>query len=238
MASVRPWRLFGIPIHLDASWLVVATLISWSLASRYFPLQYPGVAPWLYWVMGASAAVLLFACILLHELGHSLVAQRHGLPVACVTLFMFGGVSQIADEPARPAVEFKVALAGPAVSLLIAAACLLAVASMPLETAGHLVVAALLRYLGTINVVLAVFNLLPGFPLDGGRILRAALWAWTGSLRRATRASSLLGGAFGLGLLAFGIWAAVQGSWVAGLWYVFLGLFLRSAALASYRRAG
>ena len=238
MTTVRcePWILFGIPIHLDPGWFVVVALMSWSLSSSYFPSSYPGFSHLVYWGMGTAAALLLFACILLHELGHSLVAKSHGIPVACVTLFLFGGVAHITESPKRPSVELQVALAGPLVSVLIAAVCLWGSAHMPLATPLHLVVAAIIRYLGVINIGLALFNLLPGFPLDGGRVLRATLWAWTGSLRRATRAASIIGILFGFGLIALGLWALSTGKWMGGLWYLFLGWFLRNAALQSYRR--
>ncbi len=234
MTSRRePWTLLGIPIHLDAGWFVIVALMSWSLARSYFPGASPGFPHVVYWGMGVTAALLLFACILLHELGHSLVARSYGIPVACVTLFIFGGVAQITESPKRPSVELQVALAGPLVSVLIAVVCFWGSAHMPLQN----VLAVILHYLGVINIGLALFNLLPGFPLDGGRVLRATLWALTGSLQRATRVASFIGAGFGLGLLALGVWVMSRGGWVGGLWYVFLGWFLRNAALASYRRA-
>ena len=232
----EPWTLLGIPIHLDAGWFVIAALMSWSLARRSFPESIPGLPPLVYWGMGIAAALLLFACVLLHELGHSLVARSYGIPVACVTLFIFGGVAQITESPKRPSVELQVALAGPLVSVVIAVACLWGAARLPVQTLPQLVVAAIIRYLGMINVGLALFNLLPGFPLDGGRVLRAILWAWTGSLQQATRVASLIGAGFGFGLLALGVWVLSKGGWVGGLWYLLLGWFLRNAALASYRR--
>ena len=232
-----PWQLLGIPIHIEASWFLVVAFIAWSLARGYFPSTYAGLPTGLYWAMGVLAALLLYLCVLLHELGHSVVARHHGIPVRCVTLFMFGGVAQIARDARRPAIELQVALAGPLVSALIAGACFAASghlpARQPLEVAG----AAVVRYLAVINTGLIVFNMLPGFPLDGGRVLRAALWAWTGSLRRATRIASTLGLLLGLGLLALGGWALTQGAWSAGMWYILLGMFLRRMARASYDQA-
>ena len=237
MTSRRePWTLLGIPIRLDAGWFVIVALMSWSLALRYFPGSTPGLPPLVYWGMGIVAALLLFACVLLHELGHSLVARSYGIPVACVTLFIFGGVAQITENPKRPSVELQVALAGPLVSVLIAASCLWGAARLSVQTLPQLIVAAIIRYLGTINIGLALFNLLPAFPLDGGRVLRATLWAWTGSVRQATRVASLIGSWFGLGLLVLGVWMISKGGWVGGPWYLFLGWFLRNTALASYRR--
>jgi Zn-dependent protease len=230
-----PWTLCGIPLQVDASWFIMVAWLVWSLGSGYFPSRYPGFPPAAYWVMGAMAAPLLFVCVLLHELGHALVARGYGIPVSRLILFIFGGLAQMAGEPRRPAVEFQMALAGPLVSALIAAACFAAAGAMPLASPLHLAAAAILHYLALINAAILVFNLLPGFPLDGGRLLRAALWAWTGSFRRATRMASAVGAAFGLLLVALGVVVVLKGSW-GGLWYVFLGWFLRNAALMSYRQ--
>jgi Zn-dependent protease len=238
-ATPTSWTLFGIPIRIEGSWFAVAAFLIWSLSSRYFPFQYPGLPPAAYWLMGSSAALLLFACIVLHELGHSLVARRHGSRVACVTLFMFGGVSHITDAPARPSVELKVALAGPLVSLAIAAACSWGANAVWVPHAGITaqLSGAVLRYLAVINIGVAVFNLLPGFPLDGGRVLRAVLWAWTGSRTRSLRLASGLGVGLGTLLVVLGVWVMTRGAWVGGLWYLFLGMFLRKAARASYRQS-
>ena len=230
----RAWRLAGIPIHVDPSWYFTAVFVAWSLSTGYFPQTYAGLTPLLYGAMGVAAAVLLFGCVLLHELGHALVAKAHGLGVWRVTLFVFGGVAQIAGDPARPSVELWVALAGPAVSVALAAGCALASQALaqPLWP-----LAAVLRYLAVINLGIILFNLLPGFPLDGGRVLRAVVWALTRNRIRATRVASLLGSALGIGLLVLGVWHVVRGHVAGGLWYVLLGLFLRDAALASLRSA-
>lgn len=231
------WSVLGIPIYIDASWFVILALMTWSLARGYFPETYSGLSALLSWTMGVGAAVLLFACVLLHELGHSLVARRFGIPVARVTLFIFGGVAHIQHDPRHPSVELAVALAGPLVSALIAGGCFAAARALAPHPAAPFVAMAMLRYLAMINLGLIVFNLLPGFPLDGGRILRAALWAWTGDLRRATRMASVVGMGLGFGLLALGLWAIVRGEWLGGLWYACLGLFLRNAATSSYHAA-
>ena len=232
-----PWSVFGIPIHIDASWFLIVAFVAWSLSNGHFPAQYPGLGAAVYWMMGGTAALLLFACVLLHELGHSLIAKRYGIPVARVTLFIFGGVAQIGGDPARPFVELKVALAGPLVSALIAATCFIVAGWIPVLSPLHLVAVAILRYLALINTALILFNLLPGFPLDGGRILRAVLWAWSGSFRKATRIASAVGSVLGVGLLALGVWEVLKGLWAGGMWYVMLGFFLRDAALSSYRQA-
>lgn len=230
--------LFGIPIRIDPSWFVIAAFLAWSLATGYFPSQVAGLSPVGYGAMGLAASLLLFGCVLLHELGHSLAAKRYRIPVSRVTLFIFGGVAQIGAEARRPAVELAIALAGPLVSVVLAFGCWLAAGWIPLESSLQLVVRVILRYLAMINGGILLFNLLPGFPLDGGRVVRAAVWAWTGSLRRATRVASLLGLMLGTLLLALGLWVILRGSWVGGLWYVLLGFFLREAARSSYHNTG
>jgi len=228
-------RLFGIPIHLDTSWFVILGLVTWTLATRYFPFQVRGLSVPMSWLMGGLAAVLLFVCVLLHELGHSLIAKREGIPVNRVTLFLFGGVAQIASSPTRPLVELKVALAGPLVSIAIAALCAWGSSRIPLETTPHIIAFVIARYLAVVNLAILVFNMLPGFPLDGGRVLRAALWAWSGDFLKATRVTSTLGSALGFGLLGLGLWAVFRGQWIGGIWYACLGFFLRDAALVSSR---
>ena len=235
--SHKSWALFGIPIHIDKSWLLVVTFVTWSLARQHFPFSAPGLSAPVYWAMGAIAALLLFACVLLHEMGHALTAKGFGIPVAGVTLFIFGGVAQIRRESHHPLVEVTVALAGPVVSTLIAGSCFALARTITLQSQLHLVIVTIARYLALVNMVLICFNLLPGFPLDGGRIVRAALWGWTGNLQRATRIASGIGTGLGVGLFIFGIWAITRGAWVDGVWYLLLGAFLRDAALASYRHA-
>ncbi len=224
----------GIPIHLDASWFVILALMAWTLATHLFPSQFPGLSQAVYWVMGPVAAVLLFSCVLLHELGHCVMAQQSGVPVKRVTLFLFGGVAQLGGESRRPLVELKVALAGPLVSVLLAALCMGLSSIMPVQTTIQLVGFLIVRYLAIVNTVILCFNLLPGFPLDGGRVLRAALWAWSGDVRQATRIASLFGSALGIGLAVLGgVWL-LKGRWLGGVWYVVLGVFLRDTARASY----
>ena len=232
----QPWRIFGIPLHVNASWFVVVAYMIWSLATGYFPETYPRWPHAVHWGMGGLAALLLFACIVIHELAHALMARRHGVAVASITLFMFGGVSQLAGRPRRAFDEFLIALIGPAMSVLVAIACVAGGRALQAAAPGAVLAVALLRYLAVINIALAVFNLLPAFPLDGGRAVRALLWGFTHDLARATRIASGLGALFGLGLLLAGVWAAVAARAIsAGLWYILLGFFLCSAALRSYR---
>jgi Zn-dependent protease/CBS domain-containing protein len=229
------FKLAGFQIALDWSWLIIAVLITWTLASGMFPYYDPGLTPAAYWSMGVIAALGLFASILLHELGHALVARRYGLPIRRITLFIFGGVAEMEAEPERPAVEFWVAIAGPIASFLVAVVCWLLLQAAAGAGAGVPVV-GVLAYLATINVILAVFNLVPAFPLDGGRILRAVLWYWKGSLRWATRISSAIGGGFGILLIVLGVYRVLTGDFVGGMWWFLIGLFVRFAAQASYQQ--
>jgi Zn-dependent protease/CBS domain-containing protein len=229
------FKLAGFQIALDWSWLILAVLITWTLASGVFPFYYPGLTPAAYWSMGVIAALGLFGSIILHELGHATVARRYGLPIRRITLFIFGGVAEMEAEPQRPAAEFWVAIAGPIVSFLVGLVFWLLLQGTAGAGAG-VSVAGVLGYLATINIILAVFNLVPAFPLDGGRILRAALWYWKGSLRWATRVSSTIGGAFGILLIVLGVYRVLIGDFVGGMWWFLIGLFVRFAAQMSYQQ--
>lgn len=233
--KIELFRAFGIPINLDPSWFVIVALMVFSLARQYFPTANPGLSSQTYWAMGALGAVGLFASVLLHEMGHALVAQRRGMKMRGITLFFFGGVAEMSDEPPNARTEFLVAIAGPAVSFALA---ILGLGVLLLGSLGNLwslPARAVLGYLATINGFLGLFNLIPAFPLDGGRVLRAVLWAWKGSLRKATRITSGVGSVFGLLLMGFGVYAFLQQSW-AGIWYILLGLFVRNAAQMSYQQ--
>jgi Zn-dependent protease/predicted transcriptional regulator len=229
------FKLAGFQVGLDWSWFIIAVLITWTLASGVFPYYYPDLTPGAYWSMGVIAALGLFASIVLHELGHATVARRYGLPIRRITLFIFGGVAEMEAEPERPAAEFWVAIAGPIVSFLVGLVCWLLLQAAAGAGAGVPVV-GVLAYLASINVILAVFNLVPAFPLDGGRILRAALWHWKGSLRWATRVSSTIGGGFGILLIVLGVYRVLVGDFVGGMWWFLIGLFVRFAAQASYQQ--
>jgi len=226
------FKIFGIPIGVDLSWLVVAALISWSLASGYFPAVVEGLETAVYWGMGIGGALGLFASVILHELGHSLVAQRYGVEIRGITLFLFGGVAELASEPPSPRAELWVAIAGPVTSAFLSLAFFGLVAvggAMPPP------LLAVVGYLAFINMMLVLFNLVPAMPLDGGRILRAILWARSGNLRRATKISSQIGGLFGMVLIGLGVIAFVQGNYVGGVWWFMIGLFLRAAASSAYQ---
>jgi len=228
-------RVLGIPIEVDASWLLVLALVTWTLSRHHFPAELPQLPSAAHWLIGLTAALLLFTCVLLHELGHCVVARMAGIPVSRVTLFIFGGVAHIAHDPRRPLVELRIALAGPLVSAGIALLARTLAAAIPLGGTSSLIGAALLRYLAAVNLVILLFNLLPGFPLDGGRALRSILWASLRDLRLATRIVTLLGSVLGFGLLALGVLVFLRGNGIGGLWYICLGAFLHDAARASYQ---
>jgi Zn-dependent protease/predicted transcriptional regulator len=221
----------GIPVRVHPSWLVIVGLLTWTLAVGYFPHELPNLPLYAHWANGLLATLLLFASVFLHELSHSLMALRFGIPVTAITLHIFGGVSELGREPERPGQEFAVAVVGPLTSLAIAALVgALLVLGEPAPA-----VAAILRYLVVVNIVVGLFNLVPGFPLDGGRLLRALVWKLRGSLREATRAATLAGSAFAFFLMGVGILRALTGEFLGGLWLLLIGLFLRQAAEGSYQ---
>ncbi|MGC8723350.1 MAG: site-2 protease family protein [Acidobacteriota bacterium] len=219
-------RILGIPIGLDYTWFLIFGLITWSLAASYYPHEFPGWPAGLYWAMGALTAILLFASVLLHELGHSVVAMRYKIPVRSITLFIFGGVAQIGAEPPSALAEFWIAVAGPAVSLALAL--LFGLLRLSLTSAGP--VLALAEYLALINGMLVLFNLIPGFPLDGGRVLRAVVWGVTGSFRKATLMAAWVGRFVALLFIFYGVWEVLTGNFMDGVWIAFIGWFLDSAA--------
>jgi Zn-dependent protease/CBS domain-containing protein len=227
------FKLAGFQIALNWSWLILAVLITWTLSTGVFPYYYPDLPPATYWSMGVVAALGLFGSIILHELGHAAVARRYGLPIRRITLFIFGGVAEMEAEPERPAAEFWVAIAGPIVSFLVGLVCWLLLQA---AAGAGVPVAGVLAYLASINMILALFNLVPAFPLDGGRILRAILWYWKGSLRWATRVASMIGGGFGILLIVLGVYRVLIGDFVGGMWWFLIGLFVRFAAQMSYQQ--
>lgn len=227
------FKLFGFAVKVDATWLFLAILVTWSLASGVFPEEIPGLGTRAYWLMGAGGALGLFLSIALHELGHSLVARRYGIEIRDITLFIFGGVADMKDEPPNARSEFWMAIAGPVTSLLIAII-LQAVYEVSAPAQGAVPALEVVRYLAWLNGVLALFNLVPAFPLDGGRVLRAALWSWKRDLRWATRIAAGLGSAFGLMLIVVGFFAFLGGALIAGVWYFMIGMFVRAASQSSY----
>jgi Zn-dependent protease len=227
------FTVYGFKIRLDASWFVLAVLVTWSLATSFFPVVMPNLGRPVYWMLGVGGALGLFASIVAHELSHAVVARRNAIPMRGITLFIFGGVAEMDAEPPSAGAEFRMAAAGPIASFAIGAGLLLARAFVPLPPP----MVALVGYLATINIVLAFFNLVPAFPLDGGRILRAALWHRWQNLRRATRAASRIGNAFGLLLILGGIYLVIgEGEFIGGMWLALIGLFVRNAAASSYQQ--
>jgi Zn-dependent protease/predicted transcriptional regulator len=233
--SITLFSIFGFKIRIDPSWIIIAVLITWSLSVGFFPHYHKGLTTQTYWLMGALGALGLFASILFHELSHSLVARYYGLEIGGITLFLFGGVSEMTTEPESPKVEFLMALAGPMSSLVLGSALYgVFVWGQGLDWPGPAM--AVVMYLGLINWILAAFNLLPAFPLDGGRVLRSALWKLKGDLRWATSIASKFGSFFGILLIILGIMNLLTGNPIGGVWFVIIGIFLRSSAQMSYQQ--
>jgi len=222
-------EILGIKIKVNISWVFIAVFLAWALAQGYFPTVYEGLSGATYWWMGIVGVLGLFLSILLHELSHSLVARAFGMEITGITLWLLGGVAELKDEPPSPKVEFLMAIAGPAMSVALGGVLLL-VAGM---IEGVTPIGAVVRYLGTLNLILAAFNLVPAFPLDGGRVARAAIWMQTGDYARATDIAARMGSMFGLALILIGLLSAVSGAGFGGLWWVVLGIFIRFAADAS-----
>ncbi len=219
-------RILGIPIGVDYSWFLIFGLLSYMLATNYYPGEFKDWPAYQYWMIGMATSLLLFASVLLHELGHSLTAQRFQLPVRRITLFVFGGVAQIAGEPPSARAEFWIAIAGPITSLLLAAFFYL----MEPLFISFTPLLALVKYLAYINLILALFNLIPGFPLDGGRIFRAIIWGTTQNLRKATIIAGNVGRLFAFLFIYLGVVQIFSGNVADGLWTIFIGWFLESAA--------
>jgi len=232
---MKLFKLLGFEVNIDLSWIIIAVLVTWSLAAGLFPYLYPGLSRDTYWIMGVVGALGLFISIVAHEFCHSIVARQFGMPMKGITLFIFGGVAEMGDEPPTAKAEFSMAIVGPISSLVIAGVFYL------LYRAGvaggwDTPVNGVIYYVAYINAILAAFNLLPAFPLDGGRVLRSILWGAKGNLRWATRVSSNIGAAFGIGLIVLGIFQFIGGNVIGGLWMFLIGMFLRNAAQMSYQQ--
>lgn len=219
-------KILGIPVGLDPSWFLIFIFLTWSLASSYFPAEFQGWPQAQYWIVGAITAIMLFVSVTLHELGHSIVAMGYKIPVNSITLYIFGGIAQIGAEPPRAMAEFWIAIAGPAVSFGLA---LIFGILQPIFS-GIEPVLALVKYLTYINGSLALFNLIPGFPLDGGRVLRSVIWGISHNLRKATLIAAGVGRAIAFLFILFGVWQIFGGNLGNGLWIAFIGWFLESAA--------
>jgi Zn-dependent protease len=221
-------RVLGIPIELDYSWFLIFALVAWTLASGYFPSEFSNWPTAEYWLVGIATAIVFFLSVMLHELGHSIVARHYGIPVSSIRLFIFGGVSQIETEPPSAKVEFLMAVVGPLVSFVLAGV----FAGLGVAFASVAPLLALVKYLAYINAALGLFNLIPGFPLDGGRVFRAIVWGITDNLRRSTAIAANLGRFIGFLFILFGVYQVFTGNFINGLWIGFIGWFLESAAMS------
>ena len=226
---MKLFRIFGIDVQLHFSWWFVFALLAWSLSSSFFPQYFPGFENKTYWFMGIISVLLLFLSVLLHELSHSLVAKAKKIKVDSITLFFFGGVASIDDEDIKPSAEFLMSIAGPLFSLL-----LFGIFYLIYSLNGNIFWTAITFYLYQLNLILAIFNLVPGYPLDGGRAFRAILHAYYRDIKKATRIAVLGGRAFAVFLILFGIISITGGS--GGLWFILLGGFLYYIAGVSYEQ--
>lgn len=229
------FELFGFKVQIDTSWILLAVLVVWTLAAGLFPQRHPGLATSTYWLLGTAAAALFFASLILHEMSHSIVARRRGIRIRGITLFIFGGVAHMEDEPPSAKTELAMAIAGPIASIALA---LLFYGAFRLGGSGGVpdYLLDIPWYLAFINAILAGFNLIPAFPLDGGRVFRALLWQWKGDIRWATRIAARVGSGFGFALIALGALFVFGGQFITGIWWFLIGMFLRGAAQASYRQ--
>jgi Zn-dependent protease/CBS domain-containing protein len=224
--SLNIGRIIGIPVRIHYTLWLVLLLIAWSLAEGYMPQHYPGLGATTYWTIGIVSAIVLFVSVFLHELSHSYIAKKNGLPIRRITLFFFGGVSELSEEPKDPALEVRMAAAGPLTSFLIAI----------VLVNGPVPIIATLYYAAFLNGFLGAFNLIPAFPLDGGRVLRGSLWNRSKNLLSATANATRVSEAISLLMMAVGLFYIVLGYFVNGLWVIFLGWFIRSGAETSLRQ--
>ena len=232
--AINFFSIAGIRIRVDRSWFIAFVLFAWILSSGYFPLQVPDNSRFTYWTAGTISSIGLFACVLLHELCHCFVARRLGVKVRRITLFIFGGVSEMAQSnSSTPKAEFFTTIAGPVSSFGLAL--MFAALSHLLQSSVDRITNETIRYLAYVNFLLAAFNLLPGFPLDGGRVLRSYLWRRSGNLLRATRAAARVGEIFAITLIGMGLLTLVGMHVIAGVWLILVGLFLRRSSQNEHR---
>lgn len=235
MSGFRVGRMLGIELRIHPSWFIIVALVLWMLAGVALPADFPQLGTPVRVTMALAITVLFFASLLAHELAHSAVAVARGIPVHRITFFLFGGMAQTSRESRTPSEEFLIAVAGPIMSFLLAGASfglwwVSAVNDWGLGVSG------IAAYVAALNLILGIFNLLPGFPMDGGRILRSILWALTGNVTRATHWASRVGVGMALLLAAYGVWRVIVGEVMGGLWLVLIALFIRNAARMSYRQ--
>ncbi|WP_101068181.1 site-2 protease family protein [Roseovarius salinarum] len=229
------FSILGFRVSLDFTWFLLAILIVWSLAKGYFPQVISGLDPATGWWLGIAGALGLFASIIIHEFSHAIVARQFDMPIRGITLFIFGGVAEMEEEPPSARAEFFMAIAGPIASYILAGLCWAVTQALP-DASAAAPAGALFGYLALINLVLATFNLIPAFPLDGGRVLRSAVWWWTGEMDRATRYAAFSGRLFGSFLIVLGVMSVVAGNFIGGLWQGLIGMFIIGAAGSSESR--
>jgi Zn-dependent protease len=229
------FKLLGFTVSVDASWGIILFLVVWSLSEGLFPGYFPDLSNQTYWLMGLVGALGLFVSIIIHEFSHSLVARKYGLEIKGITLFIFGGVAEMQDEPNSPKIEFFMAIAGPIASFILSIlfAALYQVAKI---TEFPVPIIGILGYLSAINMLLAVFNMVPAFPTDGGRILRSLLWWIKGDIRWATQVASRISLIFAIAIIFIGFMSLLGGNFIGGLWWILIGSFLFNAANVSYQR--
>jgi Zn-dependent protease len=233
--SIHLVTIFDIPIEINYTWFVVFFLVTWTLAQNYFPVALPHYPVIAYWIISILAALLFFISLLAHELSHSIVAMNNHLPINGITLFIFGGVARMSREPQTPKVEFIMAAAGPLCSFSLSFA-FYVLTQLFYNLRFPMAIVATTDYLSVINLLVGIFNLIPGFPLDGGRILRSALWSLTGDIKRATEIASAFGKIFAYFLMGAGFLYLFYGAILSGIWLIFIGFFLQEAAATSYQQ--
>ncbi len=233
--KIKLFTWMGFEVGIDPSWVILAVLVAWSLSAGYFPYAVADLPTSTYWMMGIIGALGLFASIVFHEFCHSILARRSGLQIKGITLFIFGGVAEMGEEPRSARDELLIAGVGPLSSFFMAAL-FYAIANVGAALQWSQPVIAVLLYLGTINLILAIFNLIPAFPLDGGRMLRAALWHWKKNLRWATRVASSIGAGFAYFLFLLAVMQVFAGNFIGGMWMFLIGMFLLNAAKSSYQQ--
>ena len=231
--GLKLMKVGGIQIILDYSWFIVFGLLLWSLSAGYFPLVYPGQTTQTYWMTGGLAALLFFISVITHELSHSFMAIRSGIKIPEITLFIFGGMARLSEEAGDPKTEFKIAIVGPLTSFALALVFRLIQNALLGDQPS--IIVEMFGYLVWINIALGIFNLIPGFPLDGGRVFRAFWWWKTGSMIKATRLASDIGKGFAVVLMILGGVQIFSGALIGGLWLIFIGMFLRGMAEAGYQ---
>jgi Zn-dependent protease/CBS domain-containing protein len=233
---IKLFELFGFKVQIDASWLLLAVLIMWSLAVAYFPSVVPGLSGEAYWWTAAAGLIGLAASVIIHEFAHSLVARQYAMPIKGITLFIFGGIAEMEEEPTSAKGELLMSLAGPVTSLVLAAIFFGLEQAVGPVLGGDHPFTVVVGYLAFINLVLAVFNMLPAYPLDGGRVLRAAVWARTQDIVKATRIAAATGSGLAFLLMALGVFSFITGNVVVGIWWFLIGMFIRAAAVGGLQR--